>query len=402
MAQDYFVYDLAAFHGLTVLRNNDPTKNLYPSLSSPPDLIISHNPDHDADRRFIGLWGSESPVAVHLHCQFNYYMSRDDPHAVAKFSNRENIRFALAAADLIMVPSNFLADELRQSGLSFRPNAHIKVVSNGARQSLYYPSNSKERARFKDSFADTTRLHPHARQGKIPMDQKLVGFVGRLDDSKGLQLIQNVARANAAGSLTDTCLLLQYRYQAGPTDRGVGKEYEDCRRKAEFTRTISPRFVWLYADSCPRAPNRPMRHFDILLLPSLSEVQPMVVLEALSCGVPVIATYATKYFDELESKLTSHEFKKVSFVSKRLNGGNGGILSLEETDNPQQTAADLVKAMESISIPDDDARIALSLKARGLGYSDARMYSEYLACYEAAIELFQQRSLSAGQQKGRQ
>ena len=49
-AQDYFVYDLALGHGLTLLRN-DVRRHCYPDITDSPALIVSHNPDQLADAR---------------------------------------------------------------------------------------------------------------------------------------------------------------------------------------------------------------------------------------------------------------------------------------------------------------------------------------------------------------
>ena len=98
-------------------------------------------------------------------------------------------------------------------------------------------------------------------------------------------------------SLRNSCLLIQFPYWHGV------RECKDYRRTAEALRRKNRDLVWFFPDQGPRLPNRPMRNFDILFLPSLSEVQPMVVLEALSSGVPVVTTQSTRFLRNLNEKL---------------------------------------------------------------------------------------------------
>jgi glycosyltransferase involved in cell wall biosynthesis len=142
-----------------------------------------------------------------------------------------------------------------------------------------------------------------------------------------------------------------------------------------------------------------MRHLDVLLLPSLSEVQPMVVLEALSCGVPVVTTKSTPFFDELATKFSEHEFQ-VTSISDRCDGGGVGINSLTESDRPEEVALRLIEAIDKIKPLDDAERINLSQKAGELGYSDAKMYAEYLNLYSRAISEFS-RTLKESEARGR-
>jgi glycosyltransferase involved in cell wall biosynthesis len=227
VAQDYFVYDLTLFHGLTLLRN-DVFVHRYPELRQAPNLIVSHNPDHIADRKFIEAWRDYSPIVVHLHCQYRYFESKELRGPFSTFSNRENIDICLQHADIIIVPAGFLADDLRSLSVKLKPSAKVEVVSNGARQSLYYPSTFRQRTNFKANLPALTSSQPTLAQRQLPLDKKLIGFVGRLEDLKGRQLLEILVRENATNyRLADACLLLQFRYQPG------NEEYDRCRRSAE-------------------------------------------------------------------------------------------------------------------------------------------------------------------------
>ena len=375
-AQDYFVYDLALGHGLTLLRN-DVRRHRYPDITDSPALIVSHNPDQLADARFIATWGSgrNVPVVVHLHCHFNYF-PRHGTSEPSSFSNRENVETCLQYADRVVVPAAFMIDDLKSQLLALRRDLRFEVVSNGARKSLFYPSRFDERSQFRAGLARTLGL---AVQPALPSDKKMVGFVGRVENAKGLQLLERLARAHAAGqALGDVCLLVQFRFQPGSA------EHETCMRNALRLRQEHPDFIWIYPDQAPRGSDRPMRHFDLLLLPSLSEVQPMVVLEALCCGVPIVTTRSTRFVDDLDRlNFDATDFAAVE-LPKRFGAGAEGITELTEADQPARIAQDLIEAIGRIPRTDDSRRAALSKKADLAGFSDASMYQRYLRLYDEA------------------
>jgi glycosyltransferase involved in cell wall biosynthesis len=386
-AQDYFVYDLALFHGLTLLRN-DVHENRYPSIAGVPALIVSHNPDHLADAGFIAAWGSsrDVPIIVHLHCHFNYYPKHGTTDA-SWISNRENIELCLRYAHAVVVPAGFMVDDLKSQLPDLRRDLRFEVVSNGARKSLYYPSTFDQRRAFR---ADVAKIAGVTDQRAIPKDKKLVGFVGRVENSKGLQLLEQLAAAHASGKqLGDVCLLVQFRFQPGSAD------HEACMKHAMRLRQANKDLIWIYPDQAPRGTDRPIRHFDLLLLPSLSEVQPMVVLEALSSGVPVVVTRSTKFFGELRKlNLGVTAFGAVD-LPERFDEGSAGFAELVAADNPARIAQDLIDAINRVPRYDDAQRVALSKQADLAGFSDATMYKRYLRLYDDAIEDFGRRRSEA-------
>jgi glycosyltransferase involved in cell wall biosynthesis len=386
-AQDYFVYDLALFHGLTLLRN-DVRENRYPTVAGVPALIVSHNPDHLADAGFIAAWGPSRsvPIVVHLHCHFNYYPKHGTTDA-SWVSNRENIELCLRYAHTVVVPAGFMVDDLKSQLPDLRSDLEFEVVSNGARKSLYYPSTFDQRRAFR---ADVAKMAGVPDQRAIPTDKKLVGFVGRVDNSKGLQLLEALAAAHASGKqLGDVCLLVQFRFQPGST------EHEACMRNAMRLRQAHKDFIWIYPDQAPRGTDRPIRHFDLLLLPSLSEVQPMVVLEALSSGVPVVVTRSTKFFGELGKLNLSATALAAVDLPERFDQGSAGVAELAAADRPEKIARDLIDAINQVPRYDDAQRLALSKQADLAGFSDATMYKRYLRLYDDAIEDFARRRSEA-------
>jgi len=382
-AQDYFVYDLALSHGLTLLRN-DVRQDRYPEPVGPPALIVSHNPDQLADTRFIATWGAsrEVPVVVHLHCHLNYF-PKHGARGLSSSSSRENVELCLQYAHTVIVPASFMIDDLKSQLPNLKSDLRFAVVSNGARKSLYYPSTSDQRSQFRHGLA---KLAGVADQHAVPQDKKLVGFVGRVENSKGLQLLEQLATAHANGKLPDDIrLLVQFRFQQGSAD------HETCMKNAMRLREKARNFIWICPDRAPRGTDRPMRHLDLLLLPSLSEVQPMVVLEALSCGVPVVVTRSTRFFDELDRlNFGAAEFTAVD-LPERFGTGAEGIAELAEADDPARICQELADAIDRIPRYDDAQRMALSKKADLVGFSDVTMYKRYLRIYHEAVEDFGRR-----------
>ena len=142
-AQDYFVYELSEVSGYQLILNLH--NNTYISPSTSPELIISHNPDHIADTRFIRQWGNEIPVVLHLHCHFKHFPEKSSQNVLSRISNGENIRECLRLASTVIVPSEYLINDLKENVPDFRPDLKFIVVYNGVRKSLFYPSSLSER-----------------------------------------------------------------------------------------------------------------------------------------------------------------------------------------------------------------------------------------------------------------
>jgi glycosyltransferase involved in cell wall biosynthesis len=281
-----------------------------------------------------------------------------------------------------------MVDDLKAQVPELRSDLLFEVVSNGARKSLYNPSTFDQRRQFRSGIG---RLASVSGQRPIPPDKKLVGFVGRVENSKGLQLLEQLARAHADGeALGDVALLVQFRFHAG------SPEYQTCMKNALRLRDINRDFIWVYPDQAPRGTDRPTRHFDLLLLPSLSEVQPMVVSEALSCGVPVVATRSTRFFDEMEKmNFRGDEFAIVE-LPERFGAGAQGIAELSEADDPPRIAHHLIDAINRMPRFDDSQRRALSGKADLVGFSDDAMYKRYLRIYHETVADFGRRVARPG------
>jgi len=125
----------------------------------------------------------------------------------------------------------------------------------------------------------------------IPKKAAVLGFVGRLTRDKGipelLEAFEDIQR------FKQDCYLLL----VGWFDSSEDAVNEDLRRKiVSHPRVICTGFVEDVAP-CYRA-------MDVLILPSMREGFPNVVLEASACGIPVITTLSTGAKDAVVPEVT--------------------------------------------------------------------------------------------------
>jgi teichuronic acid biosynthesis glycosyltransferase TuaC len=177
---------------------------------------------------------------------------------IPDFVTRHLVRTTLRKADFVVTKSKGLLDEARRLGAS--PNRSSAIL-NGCNSQIFRPA-SRSAARAALS------LNP---------DTKLALFVGRLVPVKGLpDLIAAVSLARASSKSLDLAIIgdgpLKGELESLVRERGL-------EGSVHFIGSRGPEQVaqWLAAS-------------DVLCLSSYSEGCPNVVLEALSCGRPVVAT----------------------------------------------------------------------------------------------------------------
>ena len=157
--------------------------------------------------------------------------------------------------DFIMPVSADLNRTLLSEGVS---PAKLEIVSNGV-DGRFNPSN-RNQAR---------------RKLGLDVDRKIVLYVGLLVPVKGLRVLFDALEVLEDPRLL--CVLV-----------GDGQLRDELSARAEVT-PLSGRVFFAGARSSEDIPVW-MNACDLLVLPSLSEGRPNVVLEAQACGLPVIAT----------------------------------------------------------------------------------------------------------------
>lgn len=300
-----------------------------------PDLLLTYN------------WGSFDAVlagrslglAAHVHHEDGF----NHDEAVRQKTRRVLARrFGLRRAYRIVVPShNLVRIALEVWRL---PPERVQLVSNGVHTDRFRPEDPGR----------PERGGPALREGLgIPADALVVGSVGHL------RPVKNYPR------LVEACAALPaQRYAA----RGVhlvlvgdGEERADLERLAGLHPPPGGRVHFLgHRDDLPPL----YRAMDVFALSSDSEQQPVSLLEAMACGVPVVAT----------------DVGDIRAVLPPEAGGQVVPLA--------QGVPGLARALDAL-LGDPERRRALGelgLERARSDYSFAAMLAAYGALYEAAIK----------------
>jgi len=151
-------------------------------------------------------------------------------------------------------------------------------------------------------------------------------------------------------------------------------------------RKINPGQVILYPDT-DLSTDRPIRFADLFITPSLSEVAPLVVLEALNAGVPVIGTRSTPFYDELSScGIPTDAYTFVPFPpEENLNVERKAI---RVTDS---TASHLAETLIKLTITSPTCtypqRLNLSQATYNAGFFQDEMLKGFKTIYDEALAI---------------
>jgi glycosyltransferase involved in cell wall biosynthesis len=153
----------------------------------------------------------------------------------------------------------------------------VTVVSDAMRRGLVKFGVSPD---VITNFADSEKFYPHGDKWKKKRNiKKMVLFVGKLTKAKGVEyLIKAIPNVLKEANVTFVFV--------GPSSfemGGLDKKWLEKARKFKgsviFTGAVNEKeLIDIYSAA------------DLLVLPTLREGMPMVVLEALASGVPVVAT----------------------------------------------------------------------------------------------------------------
>lgn len=219
-----------------------------------PNVVHVASPDIAGHRAV--TWAREQglPVLASVHTRFETYpryygLAFLEPLAVAilrRFYNR---------CDALVAPSDSMVEVLREE----RMGDNISVWSRGVDRDVFNPARRDNAWRRQLGIAD----------GEVA-----IGFLGRLVMEKGLDVFSETIKALAARGLPHKVLVIG----EGP----AGDWFRDQVPDAVFA-------------GFQRGPDlgRAVAGMDLLLNPSVTETFGNVTLEAMACGLPVVAARAT-------------------------------------------------------------------------------------------------------------
>ncbi len=179
-----------------------------------------------------------------------------DINNYSKFFIRRNIiGHALRHCDAVFAVSDDLKRKVATLGV---PDSNIFVVRNGIN---------------KDIFNQLNKAECRKRIG-LPLDKTIVLFVGNLVEVKSVETLVGAF----AGLRVDALLVL---VGDGPLEETLRAKVKDLgiEDRVIFAGRNTHDAIPIYMNAC-----------DIFCLPSRNEGCPNVVLEAMACGVPIVAT----------------------------------------------------------------------------------------------------------------
>lgn len=192
------------------------------------------------------------PVVIKVH-------GTDINEYTRKFSLRKLILFALRRVAGVIAVSQALKKRLIEIGV---PAERIAVIYNGIDTGLFFPMN-REAARMELG---------------LPQRAKIILFVGNLVPVKGVEYLLE-AFQQVAHEIRDDLLLIVMG--DGPLRQGLSRKAEELKieKNIAFIGQRPHKEIPLWMGAC-----------HLLCLPSLNEGVPNVILEALACGRPVVAS----------------------------------------------------------------------------------------------------------------
>jgi glycosyltransferase involved in cell wall biosynthesis len=171
---------------------------------------------------------------------------------------RKQIEGAMRYAKGIIAVSQDLKNKILNMGF---PENKVHLLYNGIDRSLFYPI---DRQTARDSCGTA-------------IDKKIILFIGNLKVSKGCNLLLEAFALLALENSSVELVYIGSGDQLGGMKKTVAEK--GLEESVHFLGSISHGLLgnWINAS-------------DVLVLPSMNEGVPNVVLEAQACGIPVVAT----------------------------------------------------------------------------------------------------------------
>jgi glycosyltransferase involved in cell wall biosynthesis len=298
---------------------------VFKSLESEIDLVHVHTP-------LPPLIKSSVPIITTVHTPMltdNQYIKIRSIYSLFSKISARFVSYPLEmkhiqASDVIMTVSKSIAQELREYHLN--PDEVI-IVGNGIDEKFFFPKKRKSQN-----------------------DKKYILFAGSMDREKGLFDLVDCGRY-ICSERSDISFILA----------GSGRDLNKLKRKARKA-GLQDRFKFLGQVEKDQLVKL-YQNATLFVLPSYHEGLPTVLLEAMSCGLPVIATDVRGNRDVISD-------------------GENGILV------PQRAPKKLAEAIRNL-LDDEKTKKTLSENARKTieeKYTWEAVSSKFLRCYESLVE----------------
>lgn len=236
------------------------------------------------------------PTIITVHgSDINYYTRRTLRNLVAALYTIAGLRCATA----IIAVGKDLKNKVSKLGV---PSNRIIVVPDGIEQSVFFPRGEKRILR---------------EQLRLPQEELLFLYVGNFTRVKSLDTLLN-AFARIRVRIPHATLVMV----------GDGELETELKQYATVLGIIE-RIIW-----AGRMPHKEIPYWmsaaDFLVLPSLNEGYGLVILEALACGIPAIASQVGGILDILVSPDLGIMFSPGDSVAL----ANAMFVAIDKTWNP--------------------------------------------------------------------
>jgi len=301
------------------------TLRRYASNDGPFDLVHCHSTK-------AGLIGRVSLAGHPVKCLYTphmFFTMQPGPAALTKWAVARLEQGLSRLCDRIIVVSREEYAHALELGI---PSQKLSLIPNGV---------SLDQPRLSESDRDAIR-----RKWELRDTEVCIGFVGRLASQKSPQtLLQSFA-----------ALLQRTAVPARLVMIGDGPLESSLRRLATEL-NLDGHIAWLGA--CDARPL--MGAFDMLALTSDSEGHPLVVLEAMAHGLPIVAT-------------------AVGGISETVRHGVNGFIA------PVRGVPEIATAMEAlVNDPELRGRMGEASRTLSRNFSVERMVEQTVALYEYVI-----------------
>ena len=318
---------------------NKATQELLPTL----DIIHAHHPFQSGSYLMYYRYTKNmtTPLVFTNHTRYDLYAdtyAHAIPYTQRHKLNANYLNYFTSQCDLVVAPSAGIVDWLEE----YVQHINAQVIPNGIELSAF--QNVKER--------DVALLSETAKAVGINDDDIVLCYVGRVSHEKNIAYL-----LSEFASLTKTCANLKTRLKLLVVGDGTESAYVRdfaIRHQLEdnilLTGPVDYKHIPHYVALC-----------DAFITGSVSEVHPLVVIEALAAGLPVIAVASPGISDTVEH-------------------GKSGLLA----GSPEPHA--LMREAEKI-ITDTDLRTQLSLGAqeRSQYYCLENTAGQLLKAYEKLL-----------------
>jgi len=303
------------------------------------NLVITFDPEDAICSDDIMLLSKTIPIISHYQLQWNFQKS----------TAREIAKKTIDRSDAVIVPADFLKKYME---MKF-PQKKIELINNGADEKIFNCSNLNERKIFKKKL-------------NIPEDDFIFIYVGGLTKQKGFQILSELCKI-----ITQNNHLLFYCKRSSSNEKEINK-----------LKLINPQHIhYLPDDSYSSRRSHPVKLCDCLISSSLSEVAPMVVIEALLSGIRVLATDSTPFYKELPNVILEKRYLQLIDLPDKIKNLSWDILCLD-SDAVPPILDSLIKYINDIEfIPDDERQLLSEIMVRG-GYVASQMVNEYKKIYD--------------------